>query len=83
VRRSGNHDLSGYTLYSTSEPCFLCSYAIRSTSVSRLVYAQSVAGIGGATSKYPILSAADIEPWNFVPEVVQIEEIQGNSPTQN
>lgn len=82
VRRSSNRDLSGYTLYSTNEPCFLCSYAIRSTSVSRVLYARSVAGIGGATSKYPILSAADIEPWSSVPEVVQIEEIRENRRTQ-
>lgn len=34
-------DLSGYTLYSSCEPCFMCSGAIFWSKISRLVYGAS------------------------------------------
>ncbi len=73
-----SNDLQGFTLVTTNEPCFLCSFAIRQTLVSRVIFAQPVSGIGGATSKYPILSAADIEPWKAPPELIQTGEIWHN-----
>ena len=31
-------DLSGCTLYSTAEPCFMCSYAVRQTRISQVIF---------------------------------------------
>lgn len=38
---TGITDLSGYTLYSSCEPCFMCSGAMVWTKLGRLVYASS------------------------------------------
>ena len=62
-------DLSGCTLYTTTEPCFLCSYVLRECRVSRVVIGTPVEGIGGVTSAYPILTAADIPGWGPPPVV--------------
>lgn len=70
----GRNDLTGLTLITTNEPCFLCSYAIRKTAISRVVFARNTPGIGGATSSYPILSAADIIGWPKPPEIVPKQE---------
>ncbi len=60
------------TLYTTAEPCFLCSYAIRKTGVSRVVIGSKTPYIGGASSNYPILRATDIVIWLPPPEIVFI-----------
>lgn len=44
---TGITDLSGYTLYSSCEPCFMCSGAMVWTKLGRLVYAASDADLGG------------------------------------
>jgi tRNA(adenine34) deaminase len=68
------NDLHGFTLVTTNEPCFLCSFAIRHTSISKVVCAKATPGIGGITSNYPILSANDINDWRTTPEIVFISE---------
>lgn len=69
-----DQDLSGCTLYTTNEPCFLCSFAIRQTSISRVIFVRDTPGIGGVSSNYPILSADDIPNWTPAPEVVCLAE---------
>jgi len=69
VRKQGK-DLSAATLYTTHEPCILCSYVIRHHRIRRVVIQQAVAHIGGVTSAYPILTAKDIPIWGEPPEVI-------------
>jgi guanine deaminase len=53
----GSLDLSGCTLYTSCEPCWMCSTAIRRTGISRVVFAlTSVSGGGGYSSEFPILT---------------------------
>lgn len=70
VKKHGK-DLSAATLYTTHEPCILCSYVIRHHRIGRVVIQHTVAQIGGATSAYPILTAKDIPIWGE-PPVVEI-----------
>lgn len=62
------------TLYSTAEPCFLCSFAIREAGLRRVVIGTPTPDIGGATSRYPLLVADDVQRWGPAPEVVWWEE---------
>lgn len=62
-------DLSGATLYTTHEPCILCSYVIRHHRIGRVVVRQPVAHIGGATSVYPVLTVKNIPIWGEPPIV--------------
>ena len=66
-------DLSLATLYTTHEPCLLCSYVIRHHRISRVVCQQAVPHIGGASSRYPILTATDIPIWGRPPAVEYLD----------
>jgi tRNA(adenine34) deaminase len=56
-------NLGGCVLYTTVEPCFMCSYLIRVSSISRVVYGTVAGETGGASSNYPILSSSTIAKW--------------------
>ncbi len=70
LRRLGKKHAPEATLYTTTEPCFLCTYAIRETRIGRIVIGGTVPEIGGVTSSYPLLLADDISRWGTPPEVV-------------
>ena len=46
-------DLSGCTLCTTAEPCFMCSYAVRHTHIPRVIIGRPV---GGISLHHPILT---------------------------
>jgi len=62
--------LDGATLYTTVEPCFMCSFVVRSARLSRVVIGRSVPHIGGISSKFPILIDPDVPNWVQPPIVV-------------
>jgi tRNA(adenine34) deaminase len=61
-------DLSAATLYTNVEPCWMCSYAIRQTKISRIVFGSRNAQIGGASSKFKVLQDENLK--SPVPEIV-------------
>lgn len=67
-------DLSGCTLYTTVEPCPMCSFPIRETRISRVVYAISSPIMGGVSRwnilRDPALSKVMPEAFGPVPEVI-------------
>lgn len=73
-RALGSTNLQGCTLYTTIEPCPMCSFPIRETRISRVVYAISSPMMGGA-SRWNVLGDAHIskrmpEAFGQPPEVV-------------
>lgn len=70
-RNLGTHDLEGCELYTTAEPCFMCSFVIRSARISRVVMGKTVPHIGGVSSNHPILIDAGIPNWPPPPVVVR------------
>ncbi len=67
------------TLYTTNEPCFLCSFAAREAGLRRVVIAAPTADIGGVTSPYPILVTDDVPRWKEPPLVVWWGEQSGGA----
>lgn len=63
-------NLQGCLLYTTAEPCFMCSYAIRQARINLVVIGRPTAGIGGVSSRHPILTDPMIENWPPPPDVV-------------
>ncbi len=63
-------DLSDCTLYSTAEPCFMCSYAVRQTRISHLIVGRPTPIVGGINSHHPILIDAQIPGWGKPPDIV-------------
>ena len=66
----GSLDLSGCELYTTVEPCVLCSLAIRRTGIGRVVYGVPANQIGGATSPYRLLTDGELTGYSAPPEIV-------------
>lgn len=62
--------LDGCALYTTVEPCLMCSFVMRSARLSKVVTGKAVASIGGITSNHPILTDPGIPIWSPPPEVV-------------
>jgi tRNA(adenine34) deaminase len=62
----GRRRLSGCTLYTTVEPCAMCSYAIRETRISRVVFAMRSPRMGGS-SKWNVLTDSEIS--HVMPEI--------------
>jgi tRNA(adenine34) deaminase len=63
-------DLSDCTLVTSVEPCVMCSYAIREMKTGTVVVGRPVEGIGGITSRFPLLIDDAIPGWGAPPEVV-------------
>ena len=70
--KARGRDLSMATLYTTHEPCLLCSYVIRHHHIARVVIQHAVAHVGGVTSTYPILTATDVPVWGAPPLVTWV-----------
>ena len=62
-------DLSGATLYTNVEPCWMCSYLIRESNLSQVVIGRPIGCVGGATSQFDILTTSQNEDWKSPPEI--------------
>jgi tRNA(adenine34) deaminase len=62
----GRSDLSDCTIYSSVEPCPMCSFPIRETRIGRVIYAISSPMMGGL-SKWNVLGDNEIS--NVMPQV--------------
>ena len=62
--------LAKSTLYSTHEPCFMCSYVIRHHALSKIILGIAVEHVGGYTSEFKVLSTKQVPQWKSTPEVI-------------
>ncbi len=73
VKKLKTNDLSDCVMYSTHEPCIMCSYAIRFYKIRKLVYQHAVNYIGGISSSMPLLLVKEVPPhWGDVPVIVHL-----------
>jgi len=69
--RAGAPEWPACTLYTTTEPCYMCSFVIRQAGVGRVVIGRPYPAAGGVTSPHPILTDANLNAWKPAPQVVQ------------
>jgi tRNA(adenine34) deaminase len=67
----GSFDLAACTLYTTAEPCWMCSFAIRQARLSRVVMGRPTPVIGGGGPPHALLFEADVPGWGAPPELVR------------
>jgi tRNA(adenine34) deaminase len=67
----GDTDLSDCILYTTHEPCIMCSYVIRHAKIQMVVFGISMVETGGVHSFYPLLTDTKIKKWGKPPRVVK------------
>jgi tRNA(adenine34) deaminase len=65
-----SRNLQGCTLYTTAEPCWMCSYAIRDTGISTVVIGAATTDVGGISTRYPLLVDADLPVWGSPPRII-------------
>lgn len=68
--KSELNDLSDCTLYTTHEPCLMCSYVIRHYKLRTIVYGTSVDHIGGITSELKVMQTSTVPSWGSPPQVI-------------
>jgi tRNA(adenine34) deaminase len=54
-------------MFTTHEPCVMCSYLIRHHKIPHIVYGVSVDTLGGFTSKFDLLCTEDVPKWGKKP----------------
>lgn len=75
VKKLESPDLSECILFTTHEPCIMCSYAIRFYKIKKVVYQNAVEYLGGITSSMPLLLSNEVPPhWAKPPELVHFEK---------
>lgn len=62
-------DLSDCELYTTHEPCIMCSYVIRHHKISHVFFGLATGEIGGVSSKLPVLSDTSVKRWGSPPKL--------------
>jgi tRNA(adenine34) deaminase len=67
--RHGQTDLTDAVLYTTHEPCLMCSYVIRHHKIARVAIGIPVPEAGGYTSLFPVLTTRQVAPWGPPPEI--------------
>jgi tRNA(adenine34) deaminase len=73
VKTLKTNDLSGCVIYSTHEPCIMCSYAIRFYKIKKVVYQHAVNYLGGNSSSMPLLISKEVPPhWAEAPVIVHL-----------
>jgi tRNA(adenine34) deaminase len=63
-------DLNDCTLYTSVEPCYMCSYLIRDTKVSKVVFGAKAGEIGGLHAEFPLLRTTNIAKWSSAPIII-------------
>lgn len=70
TKHIGKQDLSDCIMYTTHEPCIMCSYMIRHTKIAVIVSGVSTGEIGGFSSKLPLLKDTTIKRWSVPPTLI-------------
>ncbi len=74
VQQLQTNDLSDCVLYTTHEPCVMCSYSIRFHKIKKVVFLNEVPFLGGVTSSMPVLTSEEVPPhWNKPPEIIHLK----------
>ncbi|WP_420321295.1 nucleoside deaminase [Flagellimonas sp.] len=74
ARKKLGKDMSGAILFTTKEPCIMCSYAIRFHKISTVVFKEKSVELGGANSTYNLLTSDNVpESWGPPVQCIHVE----------
>ena len=74
IKKLKSQDLSGCIMFTTHEPCVMCSYVIRFHKIKKVVFQNAVDYLGGVTSSMPLLISNNIPPhWGKPPEILHLK----------
>lgn len=70
VKNGYTDKLCRASMYTTHEPCIMCSYVIRHHKIPFIVYGTAVPFIGGVTSRFDILATEEVPKWGNGPIII-------------
>jgi tRNA(Arg) A34 adenosine deaminase TadA len=67
-----NHleDLKDCKLYTTHEPCIMCSYVLRQYKIDAIIYGSNVDHVGGITSSLNVMTTKHVPNWEKPPNIL-------------
>jgi len=66
-----NHQsLTDTILYTTHEPCIMCSYVIRHHHIKTVVFGAKSNFVGGTTSEFKVLETENVPGWKNRPKII-------------
>lgn len=71
IKLLNTQDLSYCIMYTTHEPCIMCSYLIRHSNIKKVVTGLSTGEVGGFSSHYPLLLDNTIARWGSPPILIK------------
>ena len=75
VKILNTNDLSACILFTTHEPCVMCSYAIRFYKIREIIYLVQSKYLGGVSSSMPLLITTEVPPaWGEPPIITHLRE---------
>ncbi|MBU2525389.1 MAG: nucleoside deaminase [Bacteroidetes bacterium] len=69
IKKGFVKNLHETVMYTTHEPCIMCSFAIRHYGVTKVVIGLNVQDVGGMTSKFNILNTTKVKKWTKKPQI--------------
>lgn len=77
VKNLHTNNLCDCILYTTHEPCIMCSYAIRFYRIKEVVYYKQSEYLGGISSSMPLLTTTEVPPlWGKPPVIKHIKDVR-------
>ena len=74
AEKAGNYRLTGYTLYTTIEPCAMCAGALVNARIRRLVYGAADERFGAVRTKFELCDNSSLNHQIEIAEDVLAEE---------
>lgn len=71
LNNTGAKNLEDCDLYTTHEPCFMCSYVIRHYKLRTVIYGTKVDHVGGITSDLKVMLTTKVLHWGKAPKIIE------------
>jgi len=71
LENSSKNNLSDCILYTTHEPCIMCSYVLRHYKLKTIIYGTEVAFVGGITSSLSVMKTTQVPNWGNPPNIIR------------
>ncbi|HEX4850811.1 MAG TPA: nucleoside deaminase [Puia sp.] len=70
IKKGNSPILKETVLYSTHEPCMMCSYVLRHYKIPQIVFGAAVDFVGGFSSRMNVLTTKAVPKWENKPTIV-------------
>lgn len=70
IQNNKLENLKGCKLYTTHEPCIMCSYVLRHYKIETIIYGSKADHVGGITSSLKVKLTTNVPNWGKPPKII-------------